>query len=617
MSLKLRVTKITDGVINNSSQKSLTNNVYFNQSNSINKNNYYQITSEKGKLVVKAEFDVNCINKNQIELNSIQRLHLNTAFNDEVTLTNWTPTVAKRAIFVFKISSSSKDPLDENIFKQYLLNLQLPLTVGATYVYKNSNVRFVLIDADYNDCLIDSNTEIIIDGINNGLSSMSILSSVGSNLPSDNKRVTLDFNFSKLGIGGLKSQLDILFRRFFLIRMYSPLTLDKIGIKPVKGMILYGPPGCGKTLIARNIGNSLNCKISIINGPEILNKYVGESESNLRKPFENAKSDPNNLHLIIFDEIDSLCKRRGSSSSTVGDTVVNQLLTLMDGIEEIKNVLVIGLTNRIDLIDDALLRPGRFEVKIYIPLPRYEDRMEIINIHTQKLISSGSLNDFNINKLAQDTEDFSGAELEGLIRDAVTFGMSRNTKDGKLVSEKLELTMDDFNNALNDFKKGSDDYMDYDLSELKLPKKSLVSILIIGNIGSGKTTLAKNIAYKISPHRTVKLIDNLSINRRDKDLYLIDTYNLVKYCSSCALIIDNLELIIEYNPLTAFNNLAYQSILSILRDKPQSKLESSPTILAIVTTSDESMIDRLNMNQHFDVIINMSSSYNFDITQSK
>lgn len=355
----------------------------------------------------------------------------------------------------------------------------------------------------------------------------------------------------------------------------------------------------------------MNCKITVINGPEILNKYVGESESNLRRPFENAKKDPDCLHLIIFDEIDSLCRKRGSSTSSIGDTVVNQLLTLMDGVEEIHNVLVIGLTNRIDMLDEALLRPGRFEAKIYIPLPKYEDRQDIIKIQTEKLVASGSLKDLDIPRLAQNTEDFSGAELEGLIRDAVSFAASRNCVDGKIISEQIEVMEEDFNKALNDFRKQVQDYPHFDISSMVLPQKSIVSILILGEINSGKTSLAQNMAYQTSPHRTVKTVDNMTINRKEKDVFIIDTYNSIKYCSSGALILDNLEILIEYNPLTAFNNLAYQAILTILRDKPNSKSDEWPTIIVIATSSDEDMIQRLNMRRHFDLILQLDDGFGF------
>ena len=164
-----------------------------------------------------------------------------------------------------------------------------------------------------------------------------------------------------------------------------------MGVQHVKGMLLYGPPGTGKTLIARQIGKMLNGKEpKVVNGPEILSKYVGQSEENIRNLFADAdaeqaaRGDDSDLHIIIFDEIDSVCKARGSSRDGTGvhDTVVNQLLSKIDGVNSLNNILLIGMTNRKDLIDEALLRPGRLEVHVEISLPDESGRLQILGIHT-------------------------------------------------------------------------------------------------------------------------------------------------------------------------------------------------------------------------------------------
>lgn len=149
-------------------------------------------------------------------------------------------------------------------------------------------------------------------------------------------------------------------------------------MKHCKGMILYGPPGTGKTLIARKIAHVLNCaEPKVVNGPEIFDKMVGGSEAKIRALFEEAESDQkangdeSDLHVIIFDEIDAICRKRGSVSSGTGvnESVVNQLLSKIDGVDSLDNILIIGMTNRLDMIDDALLRPGRFEIHLEIGLP--------------------------------------------------------------------------------------------------------------------------------------------------------------------------------------------------------------------------------------------------------
>ena len=191
-----------------------------------------------------------------------------------------------------------------------------------------------------------------------------------------------------------------LFRRAFASRVFPPEIMEQLGCKHVKGILLYGPPGTGKTLMARQIGQMLNSREpKIVNGPQILDKYVGESEANIRRLFEEAEEEerrlgPNSgLHIIIFDEIDAICKARGSqagNSSGVNDTVVNQLLSKIDGVDQLNNILVIGMTNRRDMMDEALLRPGRLEVQIEIGLPNEKGRAQIFKIHTRQVSLTSS-----------------------------------------------------------------------------------------------------------------------------------------------------------------------------------------------------------------------------------
>lgn len=201
-----------------------------------------------------------------------------------------------------------------------------------------------------------------------------------------------DFKFEDMGIGGLDREFWTIFRRAFSSRIYPQDLVQKLGIRHVKGLILYGPPGTGKTLMARQIAKMLHAREpKIINGPEILNKYVGQSEENIRALFRDAeleyksKGENSQLHIIIFDELDAICKQRGArqDNTGVGDSVVNQLLAKMDGVEQLNNILVIGMTNRLDMLDEALLRPGRFEVQLEISLPDLQGRYQILKIHTK------------------------------------------------------------------------------------------------------------------------------------------------------------------------------------------------------------------------------------------
>ena len=278
-----------------------------------------------------------------------------------------------------------------------------------------------------------------------------------------------NWDFSTMGIGGLDEEFNAIFRRAFASRVFPPEVMEQLGCSHVKGILLHGPPGTGKTLMARQIGKMLNAKDpKIINGPEIFNKYIGESEKNIRELFLEAEEDEKRLgvnsplHIIIFDEIDAICKKRGSEHgmSGVNDTVVNQLLSKIDGVDRLNNILVIGMTNRPDMIDEALTRPGRLEVQVEIGLPREDGRVQILHIHTSVMKQNNKLGeDVDMAELAALTKNFSGAELEGLVRAAQSCALNRLVKADGGVSvdteavEQLRISRADFMHALdNDIK---------------------------------------------------------------------------------------------------------------------------------------------------------------------
>lgn len=242
-------------------------------------------------------------------------------------------------------------------------------------------------------------------------------------------------NAENLGIGGLNKQFKDIFRRAFMSRIFPPDKLAELGQTHVKGLLLYGPPGTGKTLTARKIGELLNARPpKMVSGPELLDKYVGGSEQKVRDLFSDAfeewkeRDNASELHIIIIDELDAVCKQRGSKSDNTGtmDSLVNQLLAMMDGSDALGNVLVVGMTNRKELLDEALMRPGRFEVHLEIGLPDCQGREQILRIHTKNLVAAKSLaSDVNIKSLAERTPNFSGAELAGLVRSATSFAMER------------------------------------------------------------------------------------------------------------------------------------------------------------------------------------------------
>ena len=281
-----------------------------------------------------------------------------------------------------------------------------------------------------------------------------------------------DISFEKLGIGGLDDQFATIFRRAFNSRRYPQSIIEKYGLKHCKGMVLHGPPGTGKTLIARQIAKSLNCQEpQIVNGPEIFDKYVGGSEKKIRELFAPAeaeqqdKGDESELHIIIFDEIDAICKSRGSataSGSNVNDSVVNQLLSKLDGVEALNNILVIGMTNRLDMIDEAILRPGRLELHLEIGLPDTNGRRQIFGIHTGQMSKNNLLSsDVDLDKLAEKTKNYTGAEIESVCRSANSYALFGYDAQKSLVNqisnkpaafEEKMVTMKDFLLALEEVK---------------------------------------------------------------------------------------------------------------------------------------------------------------------
>ena len=458
------------------------------------------------------------------------------------------------------------------------------------------------------------------------------------------------FNFQAMGIGGLDKEFADIFRRAFASRVFPPEVLRKMGIKHVRGMLLYGPPGCGKTLIARQIGKALNAhEPKIVNGPEILNKYVGESEANIRALFEDAEKeqeemgDNSDLHIIIFDEIDAICKARGANGDGTGvhDSIVNQLLSKIDGVEALNNVLIIGMTNRKDLIDPALLRPGRLEVHVEIGLPNQEGRVQILKIHTNTMRQNGYLaDDVDLVKLADRTKNFTGAELEGLVKSASSFALEREVDINNLSKvdidpEKMRVTWEDFERALKEvqpafglekdelsmrFRNGIIEYSDEfkklysDLMTMVEQVRSsehtpLISVCLDGVQGCGKTALAAYVAMQ-SKFPFVKFISaDMLLGASDSSKAgTISAIFQDAYKSPLSMIIlDDLERLVEYVRLgPRFSNSVLQALLVLIKKNP-------PTVgrklMIVATTSQRNAMEELGLMDPFNVIMDIPVPY--------
>jgi transitional endoplasmic reticulum ATPase len=208
-----------------------------------------------------------------------------------------------------------------------------------------------------------------------------------------------------------------------------PESFERLGIQPPKGVLLYGPPGCGKTLLAKAVANESEANFISVRGSDILSKWFGETEKRLGDIFKKAKQV--SPCLVFFDEFDALAPMRGGAMGEprVVERIVNTILAEMDGMEEMYNVVVIAATNRPDIIDPALLRPGRFEELVIIPMPDEEARLEIFKVHTKGMVLDG---DVDLEELSRKTEGYTGADIAAICRKAGMFALREDIKAGNI-----------------------------------------------------------------------------------------------------------------------------------------------------------------------------------------
>jgi transitional endoplasmic reticulum ATPase len=327
-------------------------------------------------------------------------------------------------------------------------------------------------------------------------------------------------------IGGMGDTIEQV-REMIELPLKHPELFSRLGIDPPKGVLLHGPPGTGKTLLARAVANESEARFFHIAGPEIMGRFYGESEQRLREIFTQAQQEAPSI--IFIDEIDSIAPKRGEVTGEVERRIVAQLLTLMDGLEPRQNVVVIGATNRVDAIDEALRRPGRFDREIVVGVPDVDGRRETLDIHTRGMPLA---EDVDLDELARVTYGFVGADLAALGREAAIDALRRNLPKINLedreipaeVLENLQVTREDFMNALKRIQPsalreimiqvpnvGWDDIGGLDevkriLREgVELPLKSpeafrrlgirpAKGFLMFGPPGTGKTLLAKAVA---------------------------------------------------------------------------------------------------------------------------
>ena len=412
-------------------------------------------------------------------------------------------------------------------------------------------------------------------------------------------------------------------------------------------MLLYGPPGTGKTLIARKIAEALQAhEPKIVNGPEVFSKYVGETEKNIRDLFADAEKEEkeagedSKLHIIIFDEVDAICRPRGSVNSGVAvhDTAVNQILAKLDGVESLNNILVVGMTNRKDMIDEAVLRPGRLEVHVEIGLPDEPGRLQIYKIHTRTMEANGLLgNTVNLAELAKLSKNFSGAEIEGVVKNASGFALFEGTTMASIQpitnmgSTLKKVEMRHFMQALEEIKP----QFGVDTEEIDIlvrngiinygpaftrvwdtcntfveqvrssPNTPLFSVLIEGPKGCGKTAFSAQIGLNshfpfvklITPENFVGYSEQGKVNEINK--IFNDSYK----SQLSVIILDDIERLIEYIHVgPRLSNSILQAILVLVKKLPPYK---NRKLLVIGTTSMVTTLNELGVTDSFNMILTL------------
>lgn len=419
-------------------------------------------------------------------------------------------------------------------------------------------------------------------------------------------------------VGGLRNEIKAM-REIVELPLRHPELFNRLGVEAHSGILLYGPPGCGKTLIAKVLASESEANMYSINGPEIMNKYYGETEARLREIFKEAKD--NSPSIIFIDEIDAIAPKREEAYGDVEKRVVAQLLALMDGLNDRGNVIVLGATNRPDSVDPALRRPGRFDREVEVSVPNEDGRLEILLIHTRGMpIAEG----VDLKELASELHGYTGADIKSLCREAALKAIRRYLPEIDLETEKIssevlqsmEIKINDFYEAmhevvptamrefyverpkvwwkdvggLNEIKKTLQDNLIAALKEptkftkmgIKPPKGSL----IYGPPGCGKTLLGRALATESGANMIlVQGPEILSKWVGESEKAVREIFRKAKASSPCVVIFDELDSLARFKSEEGSGGIG-ETILSQLLTEMEEVSSSRVVVIGITNRPD-------------------------------
>jgi transitional endoplasmic reticulum ATPase len=432
------------------------------------------------------------------------------------------------------------------------------------------------------------------------------------------------FKISYEDIGGLGKELHRI-REMVELPLKYPQVFERLGIDPPKGVLLHGPPGCGKTLIARAVANETAAYFTHITGPEIMGKFYGESEGRLRSVFEEAKT--NAPAILFIDEIDAIAPKREEmgGEKQVERRVVAQLLALMDGLESRGEIIVIGATNIPNSLDPALRRPGRFDREISISIPDQKGRLEILQIHTRGMPLA---QDVNIEKLSQITHGFVGADLEALSREAAMNALRKIMPSIDFQLDEipyetllqLEVTMNDFSEArkevepsairevfvevpdvnwgnvggLGEVKQKLVEAVEWPLRYPQLFQEANIKppkgILLSGSPGTGKTLVAKALAHESEVNFiSIKGPELMSKYIGESERGVREVFRKAKQASPCILFFDEFDSLVPERGLGDTSQVTERVISQFLTELDG--LEELKGVLVLAATNRKDLID--------------------------